>query len=112
MAGLLPPSVIIPFTRRTWNVRNANRPGSQPCALVTGSCGLIGSEVSLYFSRRGFQVVGIDNNQRAVFFGPAGDTSWVLGRLQASIPGYKHHSVDIRDRETILHLIADVRPSV
>ncbi len=82
------------------------------CALVTGACGLIGSEVSLYFHRMGFRIVGLDNNQRAVFFGKAGDTSWVLNRLQKSIPGYTHHGVDIRDRAAILALIAEVKPSV
>ena len=46
--------------------------------LVTGSCGLIGSEVTRFFARLGFSVTGIDNNHRAVFFGPEGDTSWVL----------------------------------
>ena len=50
--------------------------------LVTGSCGLIGSEVARSFSRRGFSVTGVDNNQRAVFFGPEGDTGWDLGRLR------------------------------
>ena len=84
----------------------------QPCALVTGSCGLIGSEVSLYFSRRGFRIAGIDNNQRAVFFGPAGDTSWVLKRLRDSIPSYTHHDIDIRDREGVFRLVAEVSPAV
>ena len=45
-------------------------------ALVTGSCGLIGSEVCEHLGGRGFRVSGIDNNERAVFFGPEGDTSW------------------------------------
>jgi CDP-paratose 2-epimerase len=45
--------------------------------LVTGSSGLIGSEVCVYFARElGYRVHGVDNNQRAVFFGPAGDTRW------------------------------------
>jgi CDP-paratose 2-epimerase len=83
-----------------------------PLAFITGSCGLIGSEVSLYFSRLGFRIAGLDNNQRAVFFGPPGDTSWVLGRLRASIPGYEHHSLDIRDREAILQLMAKLKPAV
>jgi len=83
-----------------------------PLAFITGSCGLIGSEVSLYFSRQGFRIAGLDNNQRAVFFGPAGDTSWVLERLRASIPGYEHHSVDIRDRDAILGLVAELNPAV
>jgi CDP-paratose 2-epimerase len=81
-------------------------------ALITGSCGLIGSEVCRYFHRFGFQIAGLDNNQRAAFFGPEGDTSWVLARLADEIPGYRHHSVDIRDRETILRLVADLKPGV
>jgi len=52
-------------------------------------------------------VAGIDNNQRAVFFGPEGDTSWVLRRLRSEIDGYSHYSADIRDRETILRLMSD-----
>ncbi len=83
-----------------------------PLAFITGSCGLIGSEVSLYFSRLGFRIAGLDNNQRAVFFGPAGDTSWALERLQASIPGYAHHSLDIRDRDAILRLMAELKPAI
>ncbi len=83
-----------------------------PLAFITGSCGLIGSEVSLYFSRSGFRIAGLDNNQRAVFFGPAGDTSWVLERLRTTIPGYQHYAVDIRDREAILRLIAELKPGI
>ncbi len=44
--------------------------------LVTGSCGLIGSEVTAYFARLGWRVTGVDNNLRATFFGPEGDTRW------------------------------------
>jgi CDP-paratose 2-epimerase len=80
--------------------------------LVSGSCGLIGSEVSRFFARQGFSVTGIDNNQRAEFFGPEGDTSWVLERLRQEIPGYRHEAIDIRDRERILALVAEVRPSL
>jgi CDP-paratose 2-epimerase len=81
-------------------------------ALVTGSCGLIGSEVSLHLSRSGYAVVGVDNNERAVFFGPEGDTSWSLDRLRKNIPDYKHHDLDIRNRAGILQLVADVKPGI
>src|SRR5215467_14600732 len=37
--------------------------------LVTGSSGLIGSEVAKYFAELDWRVHGVDNNQRAVFFG-------------------------------------------
>jgi CDP-paratose 2-epimerase len=84
----------------------------QPTVLVTGSCGLIGSEVAVYFARQGFQVAGIDDNHRAVFFGPEGDTSWVLGRLRREIPGYRHASLDIRDRQPVLDFIGGLRPDL
>jgi len=85
---------------------------ANPLAFITGSCGLIGSEVSLYFSHLGFRIAGLDNNQRAVFFGPAGDTSWALERLRASIPGYAHYPLDIRDRVAILRLVAELKPDI
>jgi CDP-paratose 2-epimerase len=85
---------------------------SSALALITGSCGLIGSEVCVYFHRFGFRIAGIDNNMRLVFFGPEGDTSWVLRRLSAEITGYMHHAVDIRDRGTILRLMAELKPAV
>jgi len=78
--------------------------------LVTGSSGLIGSEVSLFFARQGCRIHGLDNNQRAVFFGPQGDTRWNQNRLTQAIPGYTHHELDIRDRAGVLDLIATVRP--
>ncbi len=83
-----------------------------PSVLVTGSCGLIGSEVSLFFARQGFQVIGIDSNHRAVFFGPEGDTSWVLERLRREISGYRHETLDIRDRDGVLALVDGLRPDL
>ncbi len=77
--------------------------------LVTGSCGLIGSEVSAYFIQRGWRVTGIDNNLRAFFFGPEGDTRWTLGRLR-SYETYTHSDADIRDRAAILDLVKELRP--
>jgi CDP-paratose 2-epimerase len=52
--------------------------------LVTGSSGLIGSEVVTYFATQGWEVHGVDNNMRADFFGPQGDTRWNLQRLKES----------------------------
>lgn len=69
--------------------------------LVTGSSGLIGSEAVVYFDRLGFKVSGIDNNMRADFFGPRGDTTWNRDRLLATCPGFSHTDLDIRDREAI-----------
>ena len=85
---------------------------AKPLVLVTGSCGLIGSEVAVFFGRQGFAVVGVDSNHRAVFFGPEGDTSWVLERLRREIPGYRHEALDIRNREGVLALIQEIRPNL
>lgn len=79
--------------------------------LVTGSSGLIGSEVSEYFAKLGWQIHGIDNNQRAVFFGPQGDTLWNKNRLVDQLGDqFVHHEVDIRDRKSVLDLMATVKP--
>jgi CDP-paratose 2-epimerase len=80
--------------------------------LVTGSCGLIGSEVSVHFGKHNHKVVGVDDNHRAVFFGPEGDTQWSLQRLNAEIPNYRHESIDIRDRERLLALVNEIRPDL
>lgn len=81
--------------------------------LVTGSSGLIGSEVCSYFARElGYRVHGIDNNQRAVFFGPQGDTRWNQLRLARELRGFVHHELDIRDRAGVLELLRTVRPDV
>src|SRR5580692_4413293 len=74
--------------------------------LVTGSSGLIGSEVCVHFARElGYTIHGVDNNQRAVFFGPQGDTRWNQQRLLRELPGFQHHELDIRDRAGVLALV-------
>lgn len=78
--------------------------------LVTGSSGLIGSEVCSYFADAGWTVDGVDNNQRAVFFGPEGDTRWNQRRLEVTLQGFTHHELDIRDRQGMLDLVARLRP--
>ena len=79
--------------------------------LITGSSGLIGSEVCHYFaSQLGYEIHGVDNNQRAVFFGPQGDTRWNQQRLQSDLKGFVHHELDIRDRQGVIELIAAVKP--
>src|SRR5690348_3166298 len=80
--------------------------------LVTGSSGLIGSEVVAYFASRGWRVFGIDNNMRAEFFGPQGDTRWNQRRLTATYPSFTHHELDIRDRPSIHRMIEEVLPNL
>lgn len=80
--------------------------------LVTGSSGLVGSEVCIFFASKGYQIHGVDNNQRAIFFGPSGDTRWNQKRLEKSIHSFSHHEIDIRNRSAIFQLISEIKPSV
>ncbi|HEY4255121.1 MAG TPA: NAD-dependent epimerase/dehydratase family protein [Chlamydiales bacterium] len=66
-------------------------------ALITGSCGLIGSEAARFFADKGFKIVGIDNDLRSYFFGKEASTEWNLDRLETEISQYTHHRSDIRD---------------
>jgi len=76
--------------------------------LVTGSNGLIGSEAVAYFDELGAEVVGVDNNMRALFFGPDGDTRWNQRRLSESSRRFTHREVDIRDRQGVLNLLREI----
>jgi len=66
-------------------------------ALITGSCGLVGSESAIFFSKKGFEIIGIDNNYRKVFFGNDGDISWIKNKLKKNLKNYNHSNTDIRD---------------
>jgi CDP-paratose 2-epimerase len=80
--------------------------------IVTGSNGLIGSEVVTYFDTLGWEVHGVDNNMRADFFGEKGDTRWNQRRLQETCRHFTHHELDIRNRQGVLDLIAELRPDM
>ena len=49
--------------------------------IVTGSCGLVGAESVKFFLKKGYDVIGIDNNQRKKFFGKDGDTTGTKKQL-------------------------------
>ncbi len=80
--------------------------------LITGSSGLIGSEIVEQFCQKGWLVSGIDNNMRQNFFGAMGDTRWNQQRLCNKYPAYKHIELDIRDREGILNIVSELKPEV
>ena len=65
--------------------------------LITGSCGLVGSESVKFFASKGFDVVGVDNNSRLKFFGRDGDTRWVKENLIKLHKNYTHKNIDIRN---------------
>jgi CDP-paratose 2-epimerase len=93
------------ITWSTWNVAKRQN------LLVTGSNGLIGSEMVEHFHELGWTVHGVDNNMRADFFGPAGDTRWNQQRLQQELGHFSHHECDIRNRDAVLALVQSVKPA-
>ncbi|MEM1290324.1 MAG: NAD-dependent epimerase/dehydratase family protein [Cyanobacteria bacterium P01_H01_bin.162] len=76
--------------------------------IITGSAGLIGSQSVHFFAGLGFNVVGIDNDMRAVFFGETASTDWNRQLLTDQYGDrYQHKSIDIRDREAIESLFKE-----
>lgn len=70
--------------------------------LITGSAGLIGSEASLFFAGLGFDVVGIDNDMRRIFFGEDASTAWQRSFLETKLGHrYRHYNADIRNRDAV-----------
>ena len=74
--------------------------------IITGAAGLIGAEAVRFFAAAGFEVVGIDNDMRRVFFGNAASTAWSRQRLEIEVKGYKHIDADIRDAAMMDSLFA------
>ena len=81
-------------------------------AIVTGSSGLIGSEVVTFLDDRGWTVQGVDNNMRRDFFGEHGDTTWNLERLRRETKRFEHNDLDVRDRAGIFELVCEHRPEL
>jgi CDP-paratose 2-epimerase len=81
-------------------------------AIVTGSAGLIGSETCKFLHEKGLDVVGVDNDLRAYFFGADGSTDWMRKQLESTLKRYRHVSADIRDQGKIEALFAELGKNV
>jgi CDP-paratose 2-epimerase len=77
-----------------------------PTAIITGSGGLIGSESVQHFVEGGFAVIGLENDMRARFFGPAASTRPVTERLQERYLEFRSVELDIRDAEGVERVFA------
>jgi CDP-paratose 2-epimerase len=78
--------------------------------LVTGSSGLIGSEIVRHFDNLGYKIFGFDNNMRADFFGPSGDTRWNQKYLIDTCSNFTHNEIDIRDRNNVMKMMSEIKP--
>jgi len=84
-----------------------------PTAIVTGSGGLIGSESVRYFVEQGFDVIGLENDLRAAFFGPEASTRPVSERLAETYESeFRWLDVDIRDAGAVARVFADAKPEL
>tara|TARA_B100000686_G_C16690219_1_gene917169 strand:- start:67 stop:1119 length:1053 start_codon:yes stop_codon:yes gene_type:complete len=80
--------------------------------LITGSCGLVGSDSVEFFISKGFDVVGIDNNSRLKFFGKDGDINWIKNRLVKKYKKYAHKNIDIRNFSSLEKIFIKYKNSI
>src|SRR4051812_35159497 len=81
--------------------------------IVTGSGGLIGSESVRHFVRAGYDVIGIENDMRASFFGPSASTSEITEQLLDAYPDeLRVVDLDIRDVEGVDRVFAEAAPQL
>ena len=81
-------------------------------ALITGSCGLVGSESVKFFASKGFDIIGIDNNLRLKFFGKDGDINWKRKNLIKLYKNYKHKNIDIRNYNALEKIFRKYKSSI
>jgi CDP-paratose 2-epimerase len=80
--------------------------------LITGSTGLVGSEAVTFFSEKGFEVVGIDNNLRKFFFGDDGSTLWIKQKLNKKFNKFKNYNVDIRNYNSLKTIFGKYKKNI
>jgi len=80
--------------------------------IITGSNGLVGSESVNFFSSKGFDIIGIDNNLRKFFFGIEGSTSWIKKQIKKQIKKYKHYDLDIRNYRGLEKIFKKYKKSI
>jgi CDP-paratose 2-epimerase len=69
--------------------------------VITGSSGLVGSESVKFFANKGFDVIGIDNNDRKLFFGNNGDTNWLKNNLLKNFKKFTHYNTNIESYDSL-----------
>ncbi len=79
-----------------------------PTVIVTGSGGLIGSESVGHFVRAGYELVGLENDMRARFFGANASIAPITQALVERYPReFSSLEIDIRDGEGLERVFAE-----
>ena len=86
--------------------------GNKKYVLITGSDGLIGSESVKFFSRKGYSILGIDNNSRMKFFGKEASVLWNRSQLKKNNPNYIHFNYDIRNSKKVDKIFQDYKNDI
>ena len=81
-------------------------------AIITGSTGLVGSEAVNFFHDKGFEIIGIDNNLRKLFFGNNGSTSWIKSRLIKRNKKFINFNVDIRNQNALTEIFKKYKKKI
>lgn len=81
--------------------------------IVTGSAGLIGSQSVRFFAEKGYNIIGIDNDMRAYFFGEGASTKWNQSKLEDDLKlQYTHLNLDIRNEIDINNAFEKYQPDI
>jgi len=80
--------------------------------LITGSSGLIGSETVSFFCEKGFDVIGLDNDYRKIFFGNISSTISVKNTLNKKFKNYKHINLDIRNNKGLIKIFKKYKKNI
>ena len=80
--------------------------------LITGSSGLVGSESVSFFSKKGFDVIGIDNNLRRFFFGDEGSTNKIKNNLLKENKKFKNYNIDIRNYSALEKIFTKYKKNI
>jgi CDP-paratose 2-epimerase len=81
-------------------------------AIVTGSGGLIGSESVCHLVESGWDVLGLENDMRAYFFGSEASTAHVTAELVERYDEFRSIDLDIRDTESVNRVFVQHGPRI
>lgn len=81
-------------------------------ALITGSTGLVGSQSVEFFQKKGFDIIGVDNDLRSLFFGKDASTYWIKKKLLKNYKSYKHYNIDIRNYNSLLKIFKEYKKNI
>jgi len=75
--------------------------------IISGAGGLIGGEAAKFWHEKGYNIVGIDNDMRAYFFGKEASTGKNVDEHRKNLKNYQHFQTDIRDIALLVRIFKE-----